>query len=162
MSYGWVCKSYLLGSDTVNFGTVTLSPTLTTLTIPGPGGGTDDLVLYGQDTVSFNGSPITAVDIVNNVLVQCNVAVAGCTQSATTASQTLTTLALIFTVPAGDTSIQVAWSGPFTYMAPTPLPATLPLFAGGIAFMSFICRWRRRSRAAAFAAQSRVTRAGLV
>jgi hypothetical protein len=93
----------------------------------------------------------------------------GCTQSATTASQSLTTLALIFTIPVGDTSIQVAWSGPFTYMAPTPLPAALPLFAGGIGFMSFVYRWRRKRGAAAtatsssprnrfsFAAQPRVT-----
>jgi hypothetical protein len=130
--------------DIVNFGTVTLNPTLTSFTVGGPSGGLFDLVLGGQDIVNFTGNPIISVDISSDVLVQCNVATVGCTEAAAAAAQTLQTLALIFTIPAGDTSIQVAWSGPFTYAAPTPLPAALPLFAGGIGFLSLIYRSRRR------------------
>jgi len=97
-----------------------------------------------MDIVSFNGMPINAVNIVNNVLVRCNVAIPGCSQSATAAAQNLSVLALIFTIPAGGTSIQVAWSGPFTYVAPTPLPGALPLFAAGMGFMGFFYRRHRR------------------
>jgi hypothetical protein len=50
-----------------------------------------------------------------------------------------------------STDFQIGWSGPFDYSAPvrpTPLPAALPLFAGGLGTLGLL-GWRRKRKAAA-------------
>ena len=118
--------------DIVNFGSVVLSPILTTFTVGGPNGGVFDLVLMPLLDVNFSVSnPITSIleNGVSDVLVQCNVAVVGCSASVAAAEADLITDVLSFTIPSGATGIQVAWTSPFVYMAPTPLPASLPMLA---------------------------------
>ena len=60
---------------------VVLTPILTTFTVGGPNGGVFDLVLMPLLDVDFSVSnPITSIveNGVSDVLVQCNVAVVGC------------------------------------------------------------------------------------
>ena len=55
------------------------------------------------------------------------------------------TFKLSFTVQAGD-SIQLAWTEPYSYAAPTPLPAALPLFAtglGGLGLLFWRWKWKK-------------------
>ena len=54
---------------------------------------------------------------------------------------------LTYGIPSGDSSIQLAWYGPYDYVAPTPLPAALPLFATGLGVMGLF-GWRRKRKAA--------------
>jgi hypothetical protein len=52
---------------------------------------------------------------------------------------------LIFTIPNGDDGIQLAFTDPYTYSPPTPIPATLPLFATGLGAMGLL-GWRRKRK----------------
>jgi hypothetical protein len=61
-------------------------------------------------------------------------------------------VSLLFTLPPGATGIQVAWTAPYSYFAPTPLPAALPLFATGLGVMGLLGWHRKRKNNAAIAA----------
>jgi hypothetical protein len=121
--------------DIVNFGSVLLSPILTTFTVGGPSGGVFDLVLKPLLDVDFSSSNlITSIleNGVSDVLVQCNVAAVGCSAAVAAAEADVITDVLSFTIPSGATGIQVAWTSPFVYVAPTPVPAALPMLAVGV------------------------------
>jgi hypothetical protein len=137
--------------DTVNFGTIYLSPVLTTFTAGGPGGGLFDVVLSPVYVVTYDLSALItsiAENGASNVLVQCNVTAAGCSASVAAAMTAITTVALTFTLPSGATGIQVAWTSPYTYVSPVPMPAALPLFATGLGVLGLL-GWRRKRKAAA-------------
>lgn len=137
--------------DTVNFGTVDLSPVLTTFTVGGPGGGLFDVVLSSVHVVTYDlSAPITSIaeNGVSNLLVQCNVTAVGCSSSVAAAMAAITTVALTFTLPSGATGIQVAWTSPYTYVSPVPIPAAFPLFAGGLVALGLL-GWRRKRMAMA-------------
>jgi hypothetical protein len=133
---GFASPFYSLPSgDIVNFGSVVLSPILTTFTVGGPNGGVFDLVLMPLLDVDFSVSNlITSIleNGVSDVLVQCNVAALGCSASVAAAEADVITDVLSFTIPSGATGVQVAWTSPYVYMAPTPIPPALPMLAVGI------------------------------
>lgn len=121
--------------DIINFGSVLLSPILTTFTVGGPNGGVFDVVLMPLLDVDFSvSSPITSIleNGVSDVLVQCNVALVGCSAAVAAAEAEVITDVLSFSIPSGATGVQVAWTSPFVYMAPTPIPAALPILAVGV------------------------------
>jgi hypothetical protein len=121
--------------DIVNFGSVVLSPILTTFIVGGPNGGVFDLVLMPLVDVDFSASsPITSIqeNAVSDVLVQCNVAAVGCSAAVAAAEANVITDVLSFTIPLGATGVQIAWTSPFVYIAPTPLPAALPMLTVGV------------------------------
>src|ERR1700686_621617 len=94
--------------DIVNFGSVLLSPILTTFTVGGPNGGVNDVVLMPLLEVDFSVSnPITSImeNGVSDVLVQCNVAIVGCSASVAAAEANVITDVLSFTIPSGATGI---------------------------------------------------------
>ncbi len=137
--------------DIVNFGTLYLSPYSTDSTSPGPGSNTYEYVFPPSLFVYFYGgpygavSPPTSLEVPGGVLDQCLLAeIAGCTAILET---TYTTTSLDFTIPSGATSVQLAWTDPSEYVAPTPLPAAFPLFATGLGALGLL-GWRRKRKLA--------------
>jgi hypothetical protein len=135
--------------DTVNFGTVLLGTNTTHASAGGPNGGVFGIVLGGRYGL---GGP-SEVDIFSEVLVQCNLSQdIGCGQLVASAAATILTVPLVFTLGPGTTSIQVFWSGPYTYVSPVPLPAALPFFATGLGALGLLGWRRKRKNTAAIAA----------
>jgi len=54
------------------------------------------------------------------------------------------TTKLEYIIPAGASSIQLAWVGDYEYAPPTPLPAAFPLFVSGLGALCLLAKRRKR------------------
>lgn len=113
--------------DIVNFGTVTIFEDVVGVQIRGPNPGFVDAILIPDFSVTYNSQPLGALF---DELDLCP------TSGPSSCSPTdfdipPLVVDLTFTIPDGDTSIQVAWTGPFDYLA-APLPDSILLFMSGL------------------------------
>jgi PEP-CTERM motif-containing protein len=122
-----------------------------------------DIVDFGTVTINpiiFFGASYTPVFIYNFGPVDFSEIDAGrslygvCPQSSplcTPASPGALTVSLTFTIPNGDSEIQLGWSSPYVYVAPTvPETSTWAMLLIGLASIGFMCR--RKSKPALVAA----------
>jgi hypothetical protein len=117
-------SNYLLGGVGFGFNPPVVLPTLT---------------FYPLGVTSINGTPIPPF-----YMSRCTYNDTACIIAQ--ASNTLTS-DLIYLIPPGDTSIQLAWLGPYDYDPPqAPTPDTLTLFATGLAALGLFGWHRKRSR----------------
>lgn len=150
----------LQAGDTINFGSVALGAF-----IGGDQYG-DIYVQLGALTVSYTPLPSNLIPGTAQLLIECFSANAPDFTCAPFVQEAFDAyvppvIPLTFTIPAGDTGVQLAFTDPFTYMpSSTPIPAALPLFATGLGAMG-LCGWRRRRKnGAIFAADQSPSRSG--
>ena len=71
-----------------------------------------------------------------------NISTTFCDQSAVscnaTAQNASITFDLIYTIPANDSNIQLAWVGPYSYVAPVPEPSTWAMMILGFLGLGFM------------------------
>ncbi len=141
---------------TVDFGQVTLYSFQSGQT-PDAGPNQPNLYVLSNVAVSLNPPvvPVRSEDLYlnapypNPTYTVCDQADTSCNASAANA---MALIDLIYGVPNGASSIQLAWAGSYAYVAPTPLPAALPLFATGLGVMGLFGWRRKRKNNAAIAA----------
>jgi PEP-CTERM motif len=131
--------------DVIDFGQVLLS---TKQYFSGPSPPYTNNYGIGGVSVSFDAlklPPKPPYDWVN-IVAECPESGPGAAQCSATSAAFTVLYSLVYTIPDGASSIQIAWSGAFDYIPPVPLPATLPLFASGLGALGLL-GWRRKRKA---------------
>ena len=143
-SGGFLSQAFSVkAGDNVNFGTLDLMPVVFDFTAGGRNPNTYEVVAAPElEVLFYDGTVVQPMSIsLGSVLDQCAITNASeCNQLASIA----TLISLDFTIPAGATAIQLAWTDPSTYTAVTPLPGALPLFSGGILLLGFVGRHKKK------------------